>query len=305
MVDKVLIVSDNSVNSYGFRVLSEGGNFSRFLKNPIGFLDHMCDSCDDENYSGPIVKWKDLKVENGQITAIPEFDTNDPKGALVASKFENGFLNTASIGFNPIEVSTDPALMLPGQTGPTVTKWDLIEISVASIPSNENSCALFDESGKRIELKSMNDFLVKLSATSQPKNNLKNSMKKITLKAGLVALAKLMGFKETEVLTDTEVDFTPEMQVELNDKLLLVDTLTADKQSLTEQLNAKTTELTNKTNEYNTLNAELERIKKLPAVSETLKKEAGKGANITEENKDVVDALSFAHEKAADAMLGI
>lgn len=241
MSDKAIIVSDESVNSYGFRLLNAGGDFTRFLKNPIGFLDHMHDTWDSEDYSGPIVKWRDLKIENTSITAIPDFDTKDPLGELVANKYENGFINTASIGFEAVEVSTDPKLMLPGQTGPTITKWNLIEISVTSIPSNENACKLYDNSGKAIELKDTNEYLVKLAGftTAPPQtetNNLKTNMKKVTLKAGLVALAAFLGLSPDDAKIDTEVEFTAEKQTELNAKLAELETLKLGSSGLNTEL---------------------------------------------------------------------
>ena len=60
-------------------------------------------------------------------------------------KIKKGILNTASAGLKPIEESEDPALMLPGQTYPTITKSKLKEASITDIPGNGNAIKLFGE----------------------------------------------------------------------------------------------------------------------------------------------------------------
>lgn len=241
---KVFIVSDESINSYGFRVLTAGIDTSRFLKNPIGLFNHS-DEWMDDNYAGPIAKWSDLKIEGGQLLATAEFDIDDPKGKIIANKVDKGFLNAASIGFRVIETSEDPELMLPGQRYATVTKCQLIEISIVDVPSNENACCLYDDNDKRIELKDSSDLL-KLKGfkpkAPAPQENLNLNMKKVILAANLLGLGKLFGLKAPQLETEQEVEFTPEIQTELNNKLVELETLKAGKTTLeTELADAKDT----------------------------------------------------------------
>lgn len=241
---KVFIVSDESINSYGFRVLTAGIDTSRFLKNPIGLFNHS-DEWMDDNYAGPIAKWSDLKIEGGQLLATAEFDIDDPKGKIIANKVDKGFLNAASIGFRVIETSEDPELMLPGQRYATVTKCQLIEISIVYVPSNENAYCLYDDNDKRIELKDSSDLL-KLKGfkpkAPAPQENLNLNMKKVILAANLLGLGKLFGLKAPQLETEQEVEFTPEIQTELNNKLVELETLKAGKTTLeTELADAKDT----------------------------------------------------------------
>jgi HK97 family phage prohead protease len=242
---KQFIVSDESINSYGFRVLTAGIDTTRFLKNPVGLFNHS-DEWMDDNYAGPIAKWSDLKIEGSQLLATAEFDVDDAKGKIIANKVDKGFLNAASIGFRVVETSEDPELMLPGQKYATVTKCQLIEISIVDIPSNENACCLYDDNDKRIELKDGSDLL-KLKgfmpkATPPTENNFNLNMKKVTLKAGLVALAAFLGFSADDAKNDLEVEFTPEKQTELNANLAELATLKAGKTALeTELATAKDT----------------------------------------------------------------
>lgn len=242
---KKFICSDNGINSYGFRVLSSGIDLTGFKKNPVGLFNH-CNDDDDPNYNGPICVWPDLTFEGDNLVGTPVFDMKDPKAAEIARKVEEGFLNACSIGFQILAISEDPADMLPGQVYPTITKCRLMEISIVDIPSNMNAVCCYDESGKRIELNA--GMFEKLKATHTPINNL-NNMKKITLKAGLIALAAFLGFSGEDAKNDLEVEFTPEKQAELNAKLLSIEALTAEKTQLSTDLAAKVAELSAKVTE--------------------------------------------------------
>ena len=191
---KTLIVSDESLNSYGFRVLNAGIQLDRFKKNPIGLFNH--DRYSDD-YAGPICKWSDLKIGNGQITAVPDFDQNDPFAKTIGDKVENGYLNAASIGIRILETSIDPKYLIPGQTYPTVTKCELREISIADIPSNENAVCLYDDD----EVISLKEGF-NLNSIMQPITNLNNNsdMNKFPM-AVLVLLGLTENATEVEVVT--------------------------------------------------------------------------------------------------------
>lgn len=140
-------VHDESVNTYGFRMLTSGANLEEFVKNPVVLYNH-------NDWDEPIGRGENVRVEDGRILVDIVFDEEDDKGRKIAGKVERGFLRMASIGaWPPEEVSDDPALKLPGQTGPTATRWTVREISVCPIGSNHNALAMYDRaSGKRINL---------------------------------------------------------------------------------------------------------------------------------------------------------
>ncbi len=155
-----VIVNDESVNSYGFRVLTEGIDLSAFLKNPVMLYDHTRKSYqNDKDIILPIGKWNNLKKVNGQLIAEPEFDVEDTFAKEISRKFDKGYLNAASLGFpalEAIELSYEPEDMLPGQTGPTVKRSLLLEISITDIPGNYN-CVKMGYSGSTITLNGKND----------------------------------------------------------------------------------------------------------------------------------------------------
>lgn len=141
------VLHDESVNTYGFRMLTSGANLDEFRKNPVMLYNH-------NDWNMPIGRWENIRVEGTQILADAVFDESDPEGRRVKDKVEGGFLRMASIGaWPPEEVSDDPILKLPGQTGTTVLRWTVREASICSIGANHNALAFYDkETERRIDL---------------------------------------------------------------------------------------------------------------------------------------------------------
>lgn len=152
------VVHDESVNTYGFRMLTSGVDLTEFGKNPVMFFNH-------DTFSTPIGRWENVRVEGTRILADPVFDEDDPEAAKIARKVARNFIRAASVGAWVSESSTAPELLLPGQTEPTVTKWSLREISICNIPSNHNAIALYDADGKRVDQKDYATILQLTDAT--------------------------------------------------------------------------------------------------------------------------------------------
>lgn len=135
---KSFVLSDETVNTYGFRVLMDGADIEQFRRNPVMFYNH-------DEWSVPIGRWDNVRIEDGKLLADPVFDTEDENARKIAGKVERGFLRMASIGFRVVETSDDPMKVLPGQKLPTVTKWQLREASIVGIGANHNALRLYDE----------------------------------------------------------------------------------------------------------------------------------------------------------------
>jgi len=138
-IDRQYVLSDSSVNEYGFRLLTTGYQLEAFQKNPIGYYMHRRDD-------GIVLKWEDLHVEDDKIVGVPVINLSNVRGEQTCDEAENGFLNAASVGHIVVlEYSTDKDMMLPGQTGPTITKWFNKECSLVDIPGNCNALSsLYD-----------------------------------------------------------------------------------------------------------------------------------------------------------------
>ena len=138
------ILSDESLNSYGFRVLTKGIDLTGFEKNPVMFWNH-------QSWGTPIGYWDNIRVEGDKLLAEAVFDKDDAFAQSIKSKVEQKILRAASIGFDVIETSTEAPFVLPGQTRATVTKSKIFESSIAGIPGNSNAVILRKD-GKSITL---------------------------------------------------------------------------------------------------------------------------------------------------------
>ena len=136
-INKEFCLSDDSVNVYGYRLLTSGLMLERF-KPAIGFLMH-------DRESGIAVRWEDIRTEGGKVFASPVVNTT--KFPNLVQEIEDGFYAAASVGhIVAVELTDDPKYKLEGQTGPTVTKWFPRECSIVDIPGNYNAIAkLYDD----------------------------------------------------------------------------------------------------------------------------------------------------------------
>ena len=188
------IVSDESINSYGFRVLTGGVNLAQFKRNPIMLYMHNRNRW-DTNTTGVIGKWENVRKEGDVLKADAVFDESDEFAKSIKEKVEKGFLRMASVGVRIVERSEDAKYLLPGQTRATVTKSELQEISIVDIGSNANALKLYGDNGDTVQLA---DALpeMKLSINSNLDTNMSN-LKTIALALKLDADAS-----ESEVLKE-------------------------------------------------------------------------------------------------------
>lgn len=145
-IDNQYTASTDSLNAYKYRVLTEGIRMERFETNPVCMYNHW----------SLIGKWKEVKKEGGKLLAKGVTFSRNERGQMVMRDVQDGIVNATSIGILVIETSTDPELMLPGQKYATVTKSELIEISLTDIPANSEAVGLQlykeDEDGDVVKL---------------------------------------------------------------------------------------------------------------------------------------------------------
>lgn len=129
------ILSDNSVDSFGDIVSSEGWDTSAFERNPVALFNHVS--------SWPIGTWSAIRVENGQLRGRLELA---PKGTSprideIRALVEAGILRAVSVGFRALE--HEPLKSADGATlGMRFIKQQLLEASLVSIPANSNALAV-------------------------------------------------------------------------------------------------------------------------------------------------------------------
>lgn len=120
------ILSDESVNSYGYRVLTAGMSLSRFKRNPVMLYSH-------DDMVLPIGRWENVRVDGGRILADAVFDEGDDFAVEVKRKVDAGLLRCCSIGFM-IKTVADGADGVP-----EVTESELMEGSICAVGSNPNA----------------------------------------------------------------------------------------------------------------------------------------------------------------------
>lgn len=157
------IVSDESVNHYGFRVWSKGIDLSSFKKNPVMLYHH-------NDQLLPIGHWENLRLdEQGVIKATPVFDEDDEFAVRIKKKVEKGFIKMASVGLAPpYQFSADSQYLLPGQKKPTLVSCRLREISITPFGGNSNAFRLYDKDGNEMNLSDTTKLFEE--KTSKPKS---------------------------------------------------------------------------------------------------------------------------------------
>lgn len=136
-------ISNDSLNSYGFRVLTSGMDVTQYNRNPVLLYMHE---------RGNVVGYvKDLKVENNEVTGELMFDCASELSQRCKKQFEFGSLRMVSAGLDILETSEDASVLVQGQTRPTITKSKLFEVSVADVGANDDAIVLHKD-GKIITL---------------------------------------------------------------------------------------------------------------------------------------------------------
>lgn len=190
-MSKEAVISTPRLNSYGARVLTEGIDLEQYQKNPVLLYMHRRGRKEDM----PIGIMENLRVEGDTLYGTPKFDDDTEDERNINKKWERGTLRMLSAGLDILEWSEEPALLVSGQTRPTITKSKLIEVSVVDIGANDDALqvGLYHE-GKLLTLAAGEENahlpLLTVSAKEEnneqtPNNNQQKKMEKILLKLGL------------------------------------------------------------------------------------------------------------------------
>jgi len=184
-ISKPFVFNDEAIeNTYGFSILTEGIDLTRFSKNPVMLSDHW------NSNSNVIGKWFDVKKEGSILSGLPDFDTEDKDTAVIAGKVERGYIKACSMG---IIFDRENLTVIGGKV--ILTKCELVEVSIVPVPSNANAVRLMHSDGKPMEEKEIQELsLSVIPGIKNPELNLNiDNMKKILLS---VATLMALGFKD-------------------------------------------------------------------------------------------------------------
>ena len=202
-----VVISSNKVNRYSFRMLTSGGDLSRFMANPVLLYGHIRPDRDNPKLT-PIGRVENIRLEGDRILGDLVFDQTDEFAKSIESKWEQGILNAVSLGAEIIASSENPEVMLEGQKFPTITEWILEEVSVVDIPADSEALAIRlhhkGEPNKVVTLNAGSEFdPSKLFPTTKPTSDMK-----------LIALA-FAGQKLVSVAKDANEDQIAEAVTQL------------------------------------------------------------------------------------------
>lgn len=247
---KRCVLSDESINCYGYRVLTSGIDLSAFRKNPLLLWAHFRDEGSARwcNYL-PIGHWEDIEVKDGVLSACPVFDCTDELSQTICDKYEAGTLSASSIGFRIKATSSEKQHLLPGQTRETVTKCELIEASIVDIPANKNACRLYDRSTSALLAAGAEADLV-------PVLNLSKPMK---FKDSLTALLSFLSISK-EAAPETDIT-----EAQLEDVNKEMERLQSENGTLKNTISSKEAEISTLTNQVSQLTEQVNNLKGAPA----------------------------------------
>jgi hypothetical protein len=194
------VICDNTVNRYGWRLLIEGIDMEGFLKNPICCLQHS-------TYMAPVGKWFNLRIEAGQLKGSVEFDRNDEDAVKLYWKYADGFMSAVSLQIIPKEDTEDVKMLLPGQTSPTITKSELLEVSLVTLPGNKNAVKLCTPDGKAYKL----NLISKTPIMDKVEKTVEQLQAELTASKKLNADNLVLRHKERGVLQDGEIEGLKEL----------------------------------------------------------------------------------------------
>lgn len=136
MNKQTFIVSDESLNSHGFVILTAGIDYAAFARNPIMYYMHDRDK-------GVIGRWENIRVDGTKLIMDAVFDDSTPLGQQVKKQVENGFLRCASIGVDQPQMEDRNGVQ-------TVIKCRLREVSIVDVPANRSALKLFNNQGEEV-----------------------------------------------------------------------------------------------------------------------------------------------------------
>lgn len=116
------VASTAALDRQGESIDQSGWQLKNFKKNPILLWAH-------DHHEPPIGTAKNIKIEGegkkARLTFEPIFHEITERAKAIKALFEEGIMNSFSVGFIPIEAD-----------GNTFTKAELLEISAVGVPAN-------------------------------------------------------------------------------------------------------------------------------------------------------------------------
>lgn len=232
------IICDNTLNRKGWRLLVQGIDLAGFLKNPVCCVQH-------DTWMIPVGKWKNLRIENDQLLGSVEFDRNDPEAVRLYWKYKDGYMNAVSLHVIPLEESDVPAMLVPGQRYATITKSEMLEISLVTVPGQKNAVKLSTPDGLEYKLNVISKNEDQMSKEEKPAVTGDEELKQELEKQKKLNAKNLIRYhKQRGVVQDGEVEHLEALAADNYDTVekMLDARQEVEKKSKDDMLDAKTEE---------------------------------------------------------------
>ena len=136
MSGKRIVFNTSTPNDQGGIIPNEAIDFTRFNKNPVLLLEHSWGSA-------PLGIMTDIKIIDGKYTGVPVFHRLTDLSRQYADMYEGGFIKACSIGgFSEWKTNAAGQPQLDRDGNRVCAKFDLYEISICSLPSNQDAVTL-------------------------------------------------------------------------------------------------------------------------------------------------------------------
>lgn len=120
-----MVGSTEDYDRAGDKMFMSGVDLTNFKKNPVILPNH-------DYHATAIGKCLDVRVEGKSLIFKIKF-AETKHGNEWFYLYSNGYMNGSSIGFNPIEYKPND------KGGYDFTKWELLELSLVTVPCNQNA----------------------------------------------------------------------------------------------------------------------------------------------------------------------
>lgn len=129
------VISTEAVDTYGTVFKIDGWDLERYQRSPVVFYNHKTWSDDPDVCIGT----SEVRVEGNQLIALLTLEEDNPIADKVWRKIQNGSLNMASVGANPLEYRWGD--FDKGENPDVIyfTRTELLEWSVVPVGSNPDA----------------------------------------------------------------------------------------------------------------------------------------------------------------------
>ena len=127
-------LTNDSINSYGSRILTKGVDIEQYKRNPVLLWMHR---------RGEVIGYlENIEQTETEITADIVFDLVSERSQQCAAQWNAQSLRMVSVGIEIVEESNDQSVLIPGQTRGTITRSKLFEVSVVDVGANDDAVRL-------------------------------------------------------------------------------------------------------------------------------------------------------------------